>query len=201
MAGLDQRCDRCLLVRSRSLSIRFYALMKLHPAFLAFCLAPVLVGRPALAQFESDVESPEAIVLAAYASIARAPGEHFQWDRFRSLFIPEATLIPNLEQTGGDFVIHSPESFIALVDSFTTIGGPNDKGFAEEEVHHTIHRYGDIAQVFSTYQKHFWGQDQILGRGINSFQLVNNAGRWWIVSIVWDEESGAGPIPPAYSPN
>ncbi|MEX0748074.1 MAG: hypothetical protein WD275_08750 [Rhodothermales bacterium] len=175
--------------------------MKRHPAFLAFCLALVLVYRPAVAQYESDVESPESIVLATYASIARAPGENFQWDRFRSLFISQATLIPNLEQTGGEFVIHSPESFIALVDSFSTIGGPNDRGFAEEEVHHKVDRYGDVAQVFSTYQKHFWGEEQILGRGINSFQLVHNGGRWWIVSIVWDEESGAGPIPATYSPD
>lgn len=146
----------------------------------------------------ADVSSPEAIVEAAYEAIQRAPGENYNWDRFRSLFLPQATLIPNAEQTGGAFVVHSPESFIALVDSFTVVGGPNDKGFAEEATHNVINRFGDIAQVFSTYQKHFWEDDNILGRGINSFQLVFSKDRWWIVSLIWDEENGAGPIPAAY---
>ncbi|MDX1545953.1 MAG: hypothetical protein R3247_03145 [Rhodothermales bacterium] len=146
-----------------------------------------------------DVASPEAIVTAAYAALVRAPGEPFQWDRFRTLFLPEATLIPNTEQTGGVFRVHSPESFIEWIDGWyaehAPIGGPDDKGFAEEAIHNEVRRYGDVAQVFSTYQKRFFDDDTVLGRGINSFQLVRRDGRWWIVSIVWDEENGAGPIP------
>jgi hypothetical protein len=149
---------------------------------------------------EADVASPEAIVLATYASIQRAPGENFQWDRFRSMFATDAVLIPNTEQRGGELDVISPEGFISWIDSVTTIGGPTDKGFAEEEIHHVVGRYGDVAQVFSTYQKHFWEDDEILGRGINSFQLVQNGGRWWIVSIIWDEEAGAGPVPAEYLP-
>lgn len=165
-------------------------------------LVPAVAPQKAAAQAaaEADVASPEAIVLAAYASIQRAPGEHFQWDRFRSLFAPDAVLIPNTEQRGGELNVISPEGFISWIDSVTTIGGPSDRGFAEEEIHNVIERYGDIAQVFSTYQKHFWEDDDILGMGINSFQLVQNGGRWWIVSIIWDEETGAGPIPAGYLP-
>lgn len=147
---------------------------------------------------EDDVASPEAIVLATYDSIKRAPGEEFDWERFRSLFVANATLIPSTEQRNGGFDVISPEGFIEWIESVTTIGGPNDRGFTEEEVHHVVERYGDIAQVFSTYQKHFWDEDEVLGRGINSFQLVHNGGRWWIVSIIWDEEVGAGPVPEAY---
>ena len=169
---------------------------------LAIALGPGL--QPAFAQpypQASDVSTPEAIVQAAYEAIQRAPGEDFNWDRFRSLFLPQATLIPNTEQAGGAFVVYTPEDFIAIVDSFTVLGGPQDKGFAEEAIHNEVHHYGDIAQVFSTYQKHFWEDDQILGRGINSFQLVYSDNRWWIVSIIWDEEMGAGPIPKAYGGN
>ncbi|MDX1419937.1 MAG: hypothetical protein R3181_08220 [Rubricoccaceae bacterium] len=150
----------------------------------------------------ADVASPEALVTAAYESLARAPGAPFQWDRFRSLFLPQATLVPNTEQTGGTFRVLSPEDFIAWIEGFyeanAPIGSPQDRGFAEEAVHNEVHRYGDIAQVFSTYQKRFWDDEQILGRGINSFQLVHHEDRWWIASIAWDEENGAGPIPDAY---
>ncbi len=147
----------------------------------------------------ADVESPEAIVLAAYASIAREPGQPFDWDRFRSLFLPEARLIPNTEQRQGGFDVLTPDGFIQWIDGVTPpLDGENDQGFQEEQVSAEIVRYGDVAHVFSTYQKHFWGSDQILGRGINSFQLVYNDGRWWIAGIAWDEESGAGPIPAEY---
>lgn len=157
----------------------------------------------ALAQYplDADVQSPESIVLAAYASIMREPGAAYDWDRFRSLFVPGALLIPNTEQRGGAFDVLSPEGFIEWIESVTTIGGPNDQGFTEEEVYHIVERYGDIAHVFSTYRKHFWGEDEILGRGINSFQLVHNGGRWWITAIAWDEETGAGPIPAEYLPD
>ena len=149
----------------------------------------------------SDVESPEAIVEAAYAVIARAPGEAFDWDRFRALFLPEARMISNTEQRQGSFDVLTPEEFIAWVDGATPPpGSDSDQGFQEEQIASQIVRYGDIAHVFSTYQKHFWGSDEILGRGINSFQLVWNDGRWWIAGIVWDEEDGAGPIPEEYLP-
>lgn len=149
-----------------------------------------------------DVASPEAIVDAAYAAIGRRPGEHIDWTRFRTLFLPEARLISNVEQTGGEFRVMSPEDFVAWVDGFNAdiVGTPGDRGFYEVGVHAHVERYGDIAHVMSTYVKHFHGDDAVLGRGINSFQLVFNDGRWWIVGIVWDEENGAGAIPERYLP-
>lgn len=162
---------------------------------------------PVLAQSEADPEdvaSPEAIILAAYESFSRPPGEEIDWDRFRSLFLPGAILIPSTEQRGGSLDVITTEGFIEWVDDFyeqnAPIGGPDDQGFVENEISSVIQRYGDVAQVFSTYQKHYWEQDEILGRGINSFQLVYNADRWWIVGVAWDEEIGAGPIPEAYLP-
>lgn len=143
----------------------------------------------------ADVATPDAIVRAGYEAIARAPGEDYDWTRFRSLFLPQATLIPNLEQTGGELRVLSPQGFTDWIDSVTTVGGLNDQGFVEGVIHNEVFRYGDMAHVTSSYQKHFWEDDNVLGRGINSFQLVHNGGRWWIVSVVWDEEVGAGALP------
>ena len=151
-----------------------------------------------------DVASPEALVEAAYASISRRPGENFDWDRMASLFLPSARLVPNTEQTGGEFRPMSPEEFRRWIDDWyaanAPIGGPDDMGFEERQVHAVVERYGDIAHVMSTYEKRFWGGEEVLGRGINSFQLVRHDGRWWIAGIVWDEEDGAGPIPAEYLP-
>ena len=37
-------------------------------------------------------------------------------------------------------------------------------------------------------------------RGINSFQLLNDGTRWWVVSIYWLGESADHPIPAKYLP-
>jgi len=137
----------------------------------------------------ADAASPEAVVNTLYESITRNPGEQFDWPRFCSLFLPTATMMPSLNQVGGVTTVLSVEEFIKWVDEHTVVGGENDKGFQEREVTHGVDRFGDIAQVFSEYEKGFRGSREILGRGINSIQLVRRTDRWWISSIVWDEET------------
>lgn len=163
-----------------------------------------LMAAPAVGQelraIPSDVESPRAIVLATYAAIAREPAKNYDWDRFRTLFLEGALLIPNTEQTEGVFTPLSVEGFIAWVDQFTDLSPASDRGFIEGEIHRIEERYGDIAHVFSTYEKHYWGDETVLGRGVNSFQMVRHDGRWWITAIIWDEPIGGEAIPDKYLP-
>lgn len=151
-----------------------------------------------------EVATPEAIIASLYATFQRAPGERIDWDRFASYFAPGALMVPNTEQTNGEFRVMSVDEFSTWIEGIfaehSPIGSPLDHGLAEEEIHSVMERYGDIVQVMSTYERRAWDSDVVDGRGINAITLVQNAGRWWIVSIVWDEESGAGPIPPRYSP-
>jgi hypothetical protein len=177
--------------------------MRNTTSLLTTALAVALTLAPGLEAQEprpADVASPEAIVSAAYEAIARPPGGDFDWPRFRSLFLPQAHLIPSTEQTGGPLVVMSVDDFVDWIDAGTTVGGVNDAGFSEDGIHNVAERYGDIAHVFSTYEKHLYGQTENQGRGINTFQMIWNAGRWWITSIAWDEEIGAGPIPAKYLP-
>lgn len=164
-------------------------------------LVPLSASAQTMEADPADVATPEAIVSAIYAAVNRPPGENFDWDRMRPLFLPTATMIPAVEQTGGEFRILSVDEFIAWVDEHTVVGGPDDVGFREEQIASRIERYGDIAQVFSTYQKRFWEADEIIGRGINAIQVVHKDGRWWVVSVIWDEEVGAGPVPERYLPH
>lgn len=174
----------------------------LRALVVAAAVAPTLSAAPLAGQEArpDDVASPEAIVAAAYAAIARPAGETYDWDRFRTLFHPSAQLIPSTEQRGGALDVLSVEGFIEWIEAGTQVGGPDDQGFSEDGIHDVVERYGDIAHVFSTYEKHLYGQTENLGRGINTFQMVFNDGRWWILSIAWDEEIGAGPIPDTYLP-
>lgn len=157
---------------------------------------PDLASRPPADP--ADVASPEAVVDALYETVTRRPGEPFGMERMRTLFLPTARLIPNVEQTGGTFVTFSADEYAALVDSLTVVGGPQDRGFQEEELARRVEVYGDVAHVFSTYRKGYFGLDELLGRGVNAIQMVRAEGRWWVTHMAWDEENGAGPLPARY---
>jgi hypothetical protein len=42
--------------------------------------------------------------------------------------------------------------------------------------------------------------EEPFARGINSFQLMNDGSRWWVVSIYWQGEGASNPIPTKYLP-
>lgn len=174
--------------------------MRVLAILTAMLVLPVGTAEGQSSPRSSDVSTPEGIVNALYETVTRRPGENFDWARQRSLFLPTARLIPNLEQTGGELRVLTLEEFISWVDEHTTVGGGEDNGFEEREVAIVVERFGDIAHAFSTYEKGFYGLPETLGRGINSIQMIRRDGRWWITQIVWDEESPGKTVPPRYMP-
>jgi hypothetical protein len=55
--------------------------------------------------------------------------------------------------------------------------------------------------VWSTYEARKNKDDaKPFVRGINSFQLLYDGSRWWIVNIYWQSEDAAQPIPAKYLP-
>jgi hypothetical protein len=38
-------------------------------------------------------------------------------------------------------------------------------------------------------------------RGINSFQLLNDGKRWWVITIFWSQETPEMPLPEKYLKN
>lgn len=147
----------------------------------------------------ADVRSPDAIVSAAYDVISVADQENFDWDRFRSLFLPEARLIST-----GRSDDRGPWRDVMTVEQFVTRGKVQSQqrmeaGFVEREVHAETERFGDMAHVYSTYESVLTAKSsEPYQRGINSFQLWHDGDRWWIVSIFWHTEREDAPIPERY---
>jgi hypothetical protein len=148
----------------------------------------------------SDVESIDAIITAAYDSISGPPGKR-DWNRERSLFIPGACLIPTAENAGeislgGEITPHmlDIDGFIARVGDYL------DKNrFFEREIARRTEQFGHIAHVWSTYEsRHNVDDPEPFMRGINSIQLFYDGNRWWIVTIYWQHESTAHPVPEKY---
>lgn len=148
----------------------------------------------------ADVSSLDAIMKAVYDVISGDAGKPRDWDRFRSLFHKDARLIPtNKNAQTGVFGARAltPEEYVTRVEPVFA-----KDGFHERELARHVDQYGNIAQVFSTYHAFRKSDDkQPFLRGINSFQLLNEGKRWWVVTIYWQAETPESPIPKEYLKN
>lgn len=162
-------------------------------ALIVFSFATAMAQSPKDAD-PRDVGSVDAIIKAVYEVISGDQGKPRDWDRFRSLFHADARLIPSGKnsQTGvlGAHAL-TPEDYIKRVEPVFA-----KQGFYERESARHADMYGNIAQVFSTYEsRHAQADARPFQRGINSFQLFNDGKRWWIVTIYWQAETAESPIP------
>jgi len=146
----------------------------------------------------ADVASIDAIVAAVYDVISGDAGVERNWLRFRSLFYPGARMIPTGRnaKTG-----HAAAIFIAP-EGYIRSSGPLlvKEGFHEREINRHVDTFGNIAQVFSSYEaRHKLGDEKPFLRGINSIQLFNDGKRWWVLTIAWSAENEQNPLPEEYS--
>lgn len=140
-----------------------------------------------------DVESIDGIMRAVYESISGPAGQKRDWDRFRTLMAPGARLIPTgrrADGTGGMRVWTTEEYIQAATPGLE--GG----GFFEREIGRKLERYGNVVHLMSAYDsKRTLADPAPFQRGVNSFQLFFDGKRWWVVTIFWEPETPANPIP------
>jgi hypothetical protein len=185
---------------SFSLSLR-RALSRLLPLFLLLPGFQV----PASAQVEeanapladpADVASVDAIVAAVYDVISGPAGQARDWNRWRSLFLPEARLISSGMNRQGEtaYRVMTPEDYVGLMGASLEANG-----FFEEEIGRTQEEFGPVVHLFSAYESKRTPEDpEPFARGINSFQLMRHRDRWWVVTIYWTAERPDLPIPKRY---
>ena len=144
-----------------------------------------------------DGASIESIVKAVYEVISGEAGKNRDWVRFRSLFHKDGRLIPTIRdpKTGSvEARPLTPQEYIDRTESVFVV-----ESIYESEKTRRVERYGNIAHVFSTYELRHRKDDKTpFLRGINSFQLMNDGKRWWIVNLFWQSEIRDNPIPRQY---
>lgn len=143
-----------------------------------------------------DVATPDAIIKAMYDTISGPAGTR-NWYRERSLFLDGARLIPIGKRIHkeGELQILSLEEWIEDAEPFLA-----ENDFYEIEIMRQMNRYGNLVQAFSTYEARNSEDGEPIARGINSIQLLHKDDRWWIVTIMWDNETRDNPIPEEYLP-
>ena len=143
-----------------------------------------------------DVASPAAIVNAMYECLSGPAGKH-NFQRLRSLYFEGARLIPignRIHADGNTHVMSVDEWIDDIKDYF------EENDFYITEIQNHSDRFGDMIQVFSTYEA---GNEQEGGqktRGIRALQLLHRDERWWIVNVMWDNETRNNPIPGEFTP-
>ena len=140
-----------------------------------------------------DVSSVDAIMKAVYDVISGPAGQKRDWNRMRSLFWPGARLIPTGRGQDGK---HGAR--VWTLEEYISNAGPRleESGFFEREIGRVQEQYGNIVHLMSAYDSKRKADDaQPFARGVNSFQLLNDGSRWWVMTIFWQGETADNPIP------
>jgi hypothetical protein len=149
---------------------------------------PVVPPRP------EDVGTIDAIVRASYETISGPAGQSRQWGRDRTLYASQAYFV----ETGIDPKTGTAFAHGMTYQEYADQAGPDLEkyGYFEREIGRSTQVFGHIASVTSAWEARTEAHGKVIGRGVNSIQLVNDGQRWWITSINWDNESASNPIPP-----
>ncbi len=140
-----------------------------------------------------DTDSVDSVIRAVYDVISGPAGTR-DWDRFRSLFIEGARLIPVRPTPDGPApVVLTTEDYIRRAR-----GNFEKSGFYETEISRRIEAFGNIAHVFSTYESRHAPGAKPFARGINSIQVARDGNTWKVVTILWDSERDDNPLPEKY---
>ena len=146
----------------------------------AVLLAAMLTGcasTPAAPPAGSDEFQIEATVLAVY-NVLSGPAGRRDWRQFEGLFAPDARIV---------IAGTEPMTTKQYVERFTPKF--NAAGWFERPVATRVEQYGNIAQVWSTFEgREASNQERASARGVIGFQLVRIGDAWKVQSLIRQEE-------------
>jgi len=171
-----------------------------RPLLIVLCIltATQLEAQDVSDKYLDKVQTLDTTLETLYGVISGEKGEARNWGLFKYLFKPDAKLIPSIKNKEGMTSVRymSADDYIDASGKWLV-----DNGFFEKEINRVVHTFGNITQVFSTYESFRSKSDEKpFMRGINSIQLLNDGNRWWVINIYWTQETDKNPIPTTYLP-
>lgn len=145
---------------------------------------------PAIESVSEEETAINQAVRNAYAALGFAEGDAPDYDAIRMLFTPNATMYHFRYDTLAAFDL---TGFISGYKA--AVDGGGIRSFSEVELGGKTEYFGNVAHRISAYGSYFNGSDEMLERGVNSFQLLKIDGEWIINSVIWDIEKEGQPIP------
>ncbi len=146
-----------------------------------------------------DAESIGSVITALYGVVSGPAGKTRDWQRNKALFYPGARSVRTFIGPDGRprALSMSPDEYAANVQPML-----DEHSFYEVEIARREFHFGNIAHALSTYESRRSPDDpKPFGRGVNSLQFFHDGVRWWVLSIVWDNERPDNPIPEELLPD
>lgn len=172
--------------------------LRLFPAavFSLLFMAPFSPVIPPLAPQSPDQQGEAAaeVVIRDLYDVVTFPADTVpDWDRLRSLFLPEAVVV--LRSSREAMSVFSLEGFVQ--DWLRFIEGSNvrETGFTERIIRTHTTVFGDIAHAWVLYEAEIPGWGRPPQPGVDSFQLVRRDGSWKIASILNEIPTPDRPVP------
>jgi hypothetical protein len=134
----------------------------------------------------------DTLLAEFYASISGPAGTR-DWERDGAIFHPAARLMrTGIDASGRPWVkVMSFDEYAADTAAFFA-----SEDFYEIEVARRVDRFGNVAHVRSVYEaRRHPTAAELLKRGVNSIQLFHDGDRWWVLSVLWDNERPGVAVP------
>ena len=144
----------------------------------------------------ADVETIDGIVRAFFEVISTPAGARPDQARDASLHAPGAQIRLSRQKPG----VGPDLAVLTLEQLYEKFGGPRPKNHFEREIHRVTQRFGNIAQVWSTYVTSDTPEGTPIDRGISSIHLYFDGKRWWITGWLDEAEYPGNPIPSDFLP-
>lgn len=114
----------------------------------------------------------------------------------RQVLLPDARLSPIHKAEDGTF---SPR-LLTADDWIAAVAKRGSEAFYEVQVKVKSDTYGHFAHLWSAYEIRPTPDGKAEMTGINSIQAVFDGTRWRVLSVLWEPNTTAGPVPEKYLP-
>lgn len=170
----------------------------LVPALAALFVLPVIAQNAG----PTAVSSPACLAATNLDELVKAlddavsgPGNK---DRtcLREVMLPQAHLSPMTKAADGTFA----PRLLSVDDWISAVAKRGDQVFYEVQVKVKAETYGHFAHLWSTYEIRPTPDGKPEVTGINSIQAVSDGTHWRVLSVLWEPETTAGPVPERYRP-
>jgi hypothetical protein len=132
----------------------------------------------------------DGVIRAMYENVSFEPGERPDWRKEDEIFAPGARVVRVNDDGVFEFDIPSfCRNFDQMIDSGAM------KSFWEGEIWRETHLFGEVAHVLSAYETRHTRDGEVINRGVNSMQLFQRDGRWWISAMIWRRDGKEVRIP------
>lgn len=132
----------------------------------------------------------DSIITAMYETVSYEAGGHPDWAREDEIFVPGARLV-RMNDSG----IYEFDRASYRRDFEKMIASGELPSFWEAELWRETRQFGEMAHVLSAYETRRSRNGECMNRGVNSIQLFQREGRWWISAMIWRREGKDVRIP------